>query len=69
MHDKLAEWYAGKGGAYRAPAPVTGLADHDGFWPVLTTAPGRYLTNDLTALYTSPDGLHWTRLPVAVPPG
>ncbi|MEU0560158.1 hypothetical protein [Dactylosporangium sp. NPDC006015] len=69
VHDKLAEWYAGKGGTYRAPAPVTGLADHDGFWPVLTTAPGRYLTNDLTALYTSPDGLHWTRLPVAVPPG
>ncbi|WP_426511919.1 hypothetical protein ACPPVO_15595 [Dactylosporangium sp. McL0621] len=64
VHGKLAEWYAGKGDSYEAPAPVSGLADHDGFWPVLTLGAGRYLTNDVTALYTSPDGLRWTRVPI-----
>jgi hypothetical protein len=62
-----AEWYAGQGGSYTAPAPVTGLPAFDGYRTIMPVAPGMYLTNDVEALYTSPDGLHWTRRPVAPP--
>ncbi|MEU7870892.1 sialidase family protein [Dactylosporangium sp. NPDC049140] len=64
VHPKLAGWYAGRGDAYTAPAPVTGLSDHDGFWPVVVLAPGSYVTSDMTSVYTSPDGLRWTRVPI-----
>lgn len=60
-----AEWYAGTTGAYTKPAPMTGLeAIDDMRQPVQTAGPGAYLTYDRAAVYTSADGLHWTRLPV-----
>jgi hypothetical protein len=63
-----AEWYADKGGTYTAPAPVTGLPVLVGHRVIVLAASGRYVTNDMEALYTSPDGLHWTRRPVVPPP-
>ncbi|GAA2364374.1 hypothetical protein [Dactylosporangium salmoneum] len=60
-----AEWYAGTTGAYTKPAPVTGLEHTDDMrQPVRADAPGAYVVSDRTAVYTSPDGLHWTRHPV-----
>ena len=60
-----ADWYAGTTGAYSKPAPVTGLEGVDDMrQPVQTVAAGAYLVYDRAAVYTSPDGLHWTRHPV-----
>jgi hypothetical protein len=60
-----AEWYAGTTGAYRKPAPMTGLeAVDDMRRPVRAVAPGVYILFDRSAVYASPDGLHWTRHPV-----
>jgi hypothetical protein len=59
-----AEWYTGTT-AFTKPAPTTGLEHVDDMGqPVLLTAPGVYTAFDRTHLYTSPDGLHWTRLSV-----
>ncbi|MEV4518035.1 sialidase family protein [Dactylosporangium sp. NPDC049525] len=58
-------WYAGTTGAYTKPAPVTGLDGIDDLrQPVQTVAAGAYLLYDRSAVYVSPDGLHWTRHPV-----
>ncbi|MFG2044538.1 hypothetical protein [Dactylosporangium sp. NPDC048998] len=63
--DNPAEWYAGTTGAYTKPAPVTGLAGIDDMVrPVRNNTPGAYIFCDRTAVYVSPDGLHWTRHPV-----
>jgi hypothetical protein len=63
--DKPAEWYAGITGAYTKPAPVSGLEGTDDMrQPVRNDAPGAYIVFDRTAVYVSPDGLHWTRHPV-----
>ncbi|WP_327000128.1 glycoside hydrolase [Dactylosporangium sp. NBC_01737] len=60
-----ADWYAGTTGAYTKPAPVTGLDGVDDMrQPVQTVAAGAYLLFDRSAVYVSPDGLHWTRHPV-----
>ncbi|GAA3212570.1 sialidase family protein [Dactylosporangium siamense] len=57
-----AEWYAGTSGAFTKPAPTTGLEHIDQMGqPVQLAAPGVYTAFDRTAVYTSPDGLHWTR--------
>ncbi|WP_238016987.1 sialidase family protein [Dactylosporangium sp. AC04546] len=64
--DNPAEWYAGTTGTYSKPAPVTGLETATGLaHPVRNDAPGVYLLVDRAAVYTSPDGLHWTRHPVS----
>ncbi len=60
-----AEWYAGRTGTYTKPASMTGLEQLDHMdQPVRTVAPGAYLLYDRAAVYTSPDGLRWTRHPV-----
>jgi hypothetical protein len=57
-----AGWYIGTTGAYHNPVQVTGLGDaHDIWGSVRCDRPGTYTLVDLTAAYTSPDGLHWTR--------
>ncbi|WP_432992754.1 hypothetical protein [Dactylosporangium sp. CA-233914] len=57
------EWFAGHdGGAYTKPAPVRGLEQIDDLrQPVRVTAPGVYTAFDRTAVYTSTDGLRFTR--------
>jgi hypothetical protein len=63
--DNPAEWYASTTGAYTKPAPVSGLEGTDDMrQPVRNDAPGTYTVFDRTAVYASPDGLHWTRHPV-----
>ncbi|MFD0580301.1 sialidase family protein [Dactylosporangium darangshiense] len=63
--DKPAEWYAGTTGAYIKPAPVSGLEGTDDMQqPVRNDAPDTYIVFDRTAVYVSPDGLHWTQHPV-----
>ena len=60
-----AEWYTNTTGPYTKPAPVTGLeAIDDMRQPIRNVAPGAYVLFDRAAVYTSPDGLHWTRYPV-----
>lgn len=63
--DNPAEWYAGTTGAYTKPAPMTGLEGIDDMrQPVRNVAPGAYIVFDRSAVYASPDGLHWNRHPV-----
>lgn len=62
-----AQWYAGTTGAYTKPASMSGLEGVDLIrQSVKNEAVGAYIFCDRIAVYTSPDGLHWTRHPLKV---